>query len=176
MFLQFHLDGLNGWGDIGNFWFPIWRMPTIRNLNCNLHIPAKFRLDLLNGCGYIANLPFSIWWSPAILNVWNMQFLTLRTVYSQICLFIQNFITIGWTVAEISRFSDFQYGGRPPFRIFEIFKISLSARFTMAICMFVLYGHDLLDHAKFRRDWMNDCRDIAIFRFPIWRPSAILDF
>ena len=30
-------------------------------------------------------------------------------------------------------------------------------------------GHDLLFHAKFRRDRINGCRVIAIFRFSIWR-------
>ena len=30
--------------------------------------------------------------------------------------------------------------------------------------------------AKFRRGRMNDCEDIANFQFPIWRPSAILNF
>ena len=37
-------------------------------------------------------------------------------------------------------------------------------------------GHYLRDRAKFRRDRMNDCGVIASFRFPKWRPSAILDF
>jgi len=37
-------------------------------------------------------------------------------------------------------------------------------------------GQELRAHAKFRRDRLNGCRDIAIFRFPMWRPSAILDF
>jgi len=31
-------------------------------------------------------------------------------------------------------------------------------------------------HAKFRRDWLNGCRDMANFYFPVWRPSAIFNF
>jgi len=30
--------------------------------------------------------------------------------------------------------------------------------------------------AKFRRDRMNGCRDIMNFQFPVWQPSAILNF
>jgi len=36
--------------------------------------------------------------------------------------------------------------------------------------------HNLRVLAKFRRDRMNGCLVIANFRFPKWRPFAILDF
>ena len=31
-----------------------------------------------------------------------------------ICMFLQNLVVIGWTVAELLQIIDFQYGGRPP--------------------------------------------------------------
>ena len=37
-------------------------------------------------------------------------------------------------------------------------------------------SQNLHARAKFRRDRLNGCGNIANFRFPIWRPSAILNF
>ena len=48
-------------------------------------------------------------------------------------MFLQNFVTIGWTVAEILRIFDFQYFGRPPSWIW----IWHFARFAAKICLFV---------------------------------------
>ena len=64
-----------------------------------LRVYAKFRRDQMNGCRVIASFRFP--------------------------------------VAEISRFSDFQYGGRPPSWICEICKFRHSARFAAKICLFI---------------------------------------
>jgi len=40
----------------------------------------------------------------------------------------------------------------------------------------IVCGWNLHNCANFRRDRMNDCRDIANFQFPIRWPSAILNF
>ena len=146
---KFHLDRLNGWGDIANFRFLIWRPPAILNLwnmqistsrtvySQNLPIYTKFHHNRLNGCGDIAIFWFPIWRLSAILNFRNMQIFTFWGVYNGICMFLQNFVSIGRTVADISPLFAFKYVGRPPFWIFEICKFSLSARFTMVICMFL---------------------------------------
>ena len=39
-----------------------------------------------------------------------------------------------------------------------------------------LYNGNLYVPAKFHHNLLNGCGDIATFRFPIWRPFAILDF
>jgi len=92
--------------------------------------------------------------------------LTMAICIVKICLFIQNFITIGCTVAEISRFSDFQYGGRPPSWICDICKFRHSARFTAKICLFV---------QNFVTIGWTVAELLRIKYFSIWRPSAILD-
>jgi len=53
--------------------------------------------------------------------------------FSIFCLFVQNFVAIGWTVAELLHVFDFQYGGRPPSWIFEICKFLPSTRFGVTI-------------------------------------------
>jgi len=73
---------------------------------------------------------------------------------------------IGQTAAELLQAFNLQYGGRPPSWICKICKFSPSARFAITICMFL---------QKLRRDQLNSFRVIVSFRFPIWRPSAILD-
>jgi len=56
---------------------------------------------------------------------------------------------------------------------------------TIRYLEFLIYANFNLPHClrlqspwsrKFRRDRMNGCRDIANFQFPIWRPSAMLNF
>ena len=47
---------------------------------------------------------------------------------------LQNFVAIGWMVAELLQVFNFQHGGRPPSWIFKICKFSASARFAVTIC------------------------------------------
>jgi len=54
-----------------------------------------------------------------------------------ICMFMQNFVSIGRTVAEILQIFDFQYGGRPPSWLCEMCKFQHHARFTAKICLFI---------------------------------------
>ena len=53
-----------------------------------------------------------------------------------ICLFLQNFVAIGWSVAELLQVFDFQNGGRPPSWIFKICKFSPFALIVVMICFF----------------------------------------
>jgi len=48
---------------------------------------------------------------------------------------MQNFVKIGQTVSEISRFSDFQDGCRPPSLIFEILRFWFSIRLGGLRCI-----------------------------------------
>jgi len=52
-----------------------------------------------------------------------------------ICMFMQNFVEIGWTIAELLEICDFQYGGGPPSWIFRILKFQFQALYAAAICM-----------------------------------------
>jgi len=47
------------------------------------------------------------------------------------------------------------------------------ARGTFIVFFFLYYGPRARRHS---RDRSNGCRDIANFHFPIWRPSAMLNF
>jgi len=53
-----------------------------------------------------------------------------------------NFINIGMIFVEIWRFNDFQYGGRPPYRIFEILSschVTFIATVLRCFYVFVIY-------------------------------------
>ena len=72
-----------------------------------------------------------------------------------------NLVKIPEIAAELWTFF-FQNGGRPPSWILLQVKSDVTARRGK--------------HAKFGDNISNNGRVIAIFRFSIWRPAAILDF
>ena len=78
-----------------------------------------------------------------------------------------NLVQIGQDATEIYLFMYFQYGGRPPSWIFR------KVRFFGHIdpCMANIYLHTKFGANRSRRD-----RDILVYVFTIWRPSAILEF
>jgi len=68
------------------------------------------------------------------------------------CVTVPNFLTIGQTVSEIGRFSDFQDGGRSPYWISKI------RNFTVDMLEMANMRHQ----TKFRGDPSNRCQDTAI--------------
>jgi len=72
------------------------------------------------------------------------------------CVILQNMAVIGHTVTQISRFFDFQDGGRPPSWIIKIWKILLADGVQRV---------ELYHRAKFGLNRSNPCSDIAIFWF-----------
>ena len=75
------------------------------------------------------------------------------------CVTVPNFVPIGQTVAEISRFLDFQDGARRHFGF-------LNFKFVTVI---MVKRVELHHYAKFRRNRCNRGRYMAIFRFSKWR-------
>jgi len=82
----------------------------------------------------------------------------------QICIRVPNFIKIFF--AEICRFYDLQYGGRPPSWVLSLYIMSRD-----------LYRHAiLLPCAKFHRNRTIGCWVMAKKRFWKWRPCATMNF
>jgi len=66
-------------------------------------------------------LEFLIFEMPAIRHLGSWNFWSTVRLGGPICIAVPNFTKIGHTVAEISRYNDFQNGGHPPCRIFKSF-------------------------------------------------------
>ena len=75
-------------------------------------------------------------------------------------------VQIGQQMTEIYQFMYFQYGGRLPSWILKSEIFGNSDPFIANIYL----------HTKFGANRSRNGRDIALYVFPIWRPSAILDF
>ena len=76
--------------------------------NGNLHVPAKFCLDRFNVSGDIAIFLFPIWRPSAIWIFAICKFLLSARFTMVNCMFLQNFVSIGETVAEVSPLFGFQ--------------------------------------------------------------------
>ena len=116
----FHHNRFNGCGDIAIFGFLVWRPSAILNFrnmqififcavyNGNLHVPAKFCLDRFNVSGDIAIFGFPIW-RPSAIWIFAICKFSLSARFTMVnCMFLQNFVSIGETVAEVSPLFGFQ--------------------------------------------------------------------
>jgi len=63
--------------------------------------------------------------------------------------------------------------------IFVIFQMAAAAILNFQkfkiLTVDLLYGANVRHRGKFHQNRSNGCRDMAIYRFSKWRPSAILD-
>jgi len=83
--------------------------------NGNLHVPANFRLDRLNGVVDIAIFFYFEYGGSPPFWIFEICKFSLSARFTMVmCMFLQNFVMIGWTVAELLQIKYFQYGGRPP--------------------------------------------------------------
>jgi len=78
---------------------------------------------------------------------------------------VPKFIKIGQTVAEIWRFNGFQHGHRPHVGFLKLNFLTAS----------VVKKPILHQRTKFRKDWSNRCRDIAISVIFKMAATAILE-
>ena len=135
----------------------------------DLRVLAQFGRDRLNGCDVIASFRFSIWRPSAILNLQkcaNFHLSTFCVVWVTICLFVHNFVTIGWTVAELLQVFNFQYGVHSPSWICKIYKFSSSAQFEVTICKISSRSNERLwSYCKFSISNMVAVRHLGFLKY-----------
>ena len=83
------------------------------------------------------------------------------------CIIVLNVVQIGQGVAEISRFRFFKMAAVRHLGFSKVRNFN---------CPHPSGRGKMRHHAKFCADGSNRCRDMAVFDFSRWRPSAILDF
>ena len=122
---------MNGCEVIASFLFPKWRRPPswifkiCKFCSCKIssrsdeRLPryCNFSISNMAAVRHLGFLKYANFWHSARFAV-------------TICVFLQNFVVIGWTVPELLQVFDFQNGGCPPSWIFKICKFLPSARFV----------------------------------------------
>jgi len=84
-----------------------------------------------------------------------------------ICTTVPNFVQVGQAVLEIWPFIEF-------FKMAAVRHLGFSR--VGNLTTHTLPRVKMRHHAKFCADRSNRCRDMAVYNFSRWRPSAILDF
>ena len=131
-----------------------------------LHNPAKFHRDRSIRCRDMAIFRFFKMTAVRHLGFWKVGILKIASLKVPTHVTMSNFVEIGQTVAEISRFNGSSKWLPPPSWIIKNSNVQQSVRSGDPICIslpnFIEIGQSVAEIWQF-------------LDFPRWRPSAILD-